>query len=421
MRLRVALVSFVLTAGHGLSDEAVTYKGTVGKIPVILEMGVPDQGTAFAARYAYLSKGVDIPLHGKTGADGRFTIEEEAPCDETTCRDKEGNVIEVPPVGADWALESEKNGQRLKGSWKDRKSGKSLPVALERVGSRELESAADSLDSLDPITGSEDERLTPDLLPYDFLKFDYPIKHGEETDFQGAKVRMDSDPRTGTAYPLVVKLPGADTTAINGYLQQQWMQFQFNPYYCLSTAYLGLGWNGWGGGQGTTGMEDGSSVKLEYLSPRLLGLVETGSSYCGGAHPNHFEDRHFADVRTGDPVVAERLLKGFIAQDINGQPIDPATVNEDDYVKYGPNEELMKFVNDRRDKSDASLETDCGMNDLVASNLGVYLTETELVFNLKNLPHVTFACGNDLVRVPLKDARPLFTDAGAKYFALFDE
>lgn len=421
MRLSVALAQFALTACQSLAAEAVTYRGTIGKIPIILEMGVPDQGADFAARYAYLSKGVDIPLHGKTGNDGSFTIEEEAPCDEKTCRDAEGNPIEAPPIGADWALSPEKGGERLKGSWKDRKSGKTLPVMLERVGGREIDGDANSLDYLDPISGSEDEKFTPDILPYDFLKFDYPLKHGEETDFQGAKIRMDSDPRTGTAYPFVVKLPGADTRAINAYLRQRWLRFQFNPYYCLSTAYLGLGWSG-SGGQGTTGMEDGSSVKLEYLSSRLLGLVENGSSYCGGAHPNHFENRHFADVRTGDPVVAERLLKGFIAQDIDGQPIDPATVNDDDqYVKYGPDETLMKFVNDRRDKSEASVETDCGMNDLVASNLGVYFTQTELVFNLKDLPYVNFACGADLVRVPLKDARPLLTEDGAKFFAVFDK
>lgn len=420
MRLRIALALFTLTASQGLADEAVTYKGTIGRIPVILEMGVPDQGSDFAARYAYLLKGVDIPLHGKVAGDGSFAIEEEAPCDEKTCRKADGDFVETAPVGADWMLRSEKDGARLKGSWKDRKSGKLLPVALERVGSRELDGAANSLDYLDPMSGSEDEKFTPDMLPYDFLKFDYPIKHGEETYFQGATIRLDSDPRTGTAYPFIVKLPGTDTAAINAYLRQRWLRVQFNPYYCLSTAYLGLGWSG-SGGQGTTGMEDGSSVTLEYLSPRLLGLVENGSSYCGGAHPNHFENRHFADVRTGDPVVAERLLKGFIAKDIDGQRIDPATLNKDDYVKYGPDEALMNFVNDRRDKSDASLETDCGMNDLVASNLGVYFTKTELVFYLKDLPYVNFACGADLVRVPLKDARPLFSEEGARYFAVFDK
>jgi hypothetical protein len=43
-----------------------------------------------------------------------------------------------------------------------------------------------------------------------------------------------------------------------------------------------------------------------------------------------------------------------------------------------------------------------------------------MIFTLKNLPHVIFACGDDLVTVPLKDARPLLTDAGARYFAVLD-
>ena len=54
------------------------------------------------------------------------------------------------------------------------------------------------------------------------------------------------------------------------------------------------------------------------------------------------------------------------------------------------------------------------MSDLVQTNLGVYFTRDELVFNLKGLPHVSFACTDDLVKVPLKDARPLLTDEGIR-------
>lgn len=101
-------------------------------------------------------------------------------------------------------------------------------------------------------------------------------------------------------------------------------------------------------------------------------------------------------------------------QNFSGEEVDPAKLTKDDAVKYGPNAELVKFINDRRDKSDASFETDCAMSDLVQSNLGVYFTKDEIVFNLKDLPHVIFACGNDLVRVPMKDARPLLNEEGVR-------
>jgi hypothetical protein len=256
--------------------------------------------------------------------------------------------------------------------------------------------------------------ITPKDLPYDFLKLDHPVKNRTETTFEGATIRVDSDPRTDTAYPTIVKLPGADTTAINAYLKQQWLQFQFSAHYCKSKLYLGNGWFG-NPSDGSNGYEDGgSAVTMEYLTPRLLGYVEHGSYYCGGAHPHHFEDRHFADVKTGQPLQAERLLKGFVPMNYNGERVDPATLAKDEYWKYGPSDELIKFVEDRRNKSDSSVETDCLVSDLVKSNLGVYFVKDELVFNLKGLPHVIFACTDDLVKVPLKDARPLLTDEGIR-------
>jgi len=419
MRLRIALAISALAATPALAVEAVTYKGTIGKIPVIVEMAEDTEGDTFVARYAYMSQGTDIPLHGKTDDGGKLTIEEEAPCDAKICKSAAGDVLEVPPIGADWVLTSEKDGQHLKGTWKDRKSGKSLSISLDRVAARPLDDGrtGENIDDLDPSgvrNSRQDPRVTPKLLPYDFLKLDHPVKQGSETALDGATIRMDTDPFTATSYPTIVKLPGADVTAVNTYLRQQWLQLQFNPYYCKSKLYLGYGWFGNPSEGGNGFWDDGPNVTIDYLSTRLIGLSESGSFDCGGAYPNHFIDYHFADVQTGKPLEAERLIKGFVLQDFDGQELDAAKAAETDSVKYGPNAELIKFINDRRDKSDASLETDCGMSDLVRTNLGVVFTKDELVFNLKNLPHVIFACGNDLVRVPMKDARPLLNDEGVR-------
>ncbi|MBX9455057.1 MAG: hypothetical protein KL863_02935 [Rhizobium sp.] len=421
-RLAAMLAISILAATPAFGIEATTYKGTIGKIAIIVEMSDVSDADRFFARYAYMSRGADIPLHGRINDDGSLAIEEEAPCDPS-CRNTDGDIVEDPPIGADWTLaRQDRTGAQLKGMWTDRKSGKSLVVTLERVGTRTLGDGAETLDALDPvnvIAGWTSRKITPALLPYDFLKLDYPVKRGPETTFQGATIRLDTDPRTETSYPVIVTLPGTATGAINGYLQQQWLQFQFNPYYCKSTAYLGFGWSG-SGGQGTTGLDGGSSAEIEYLTDRLLGLVENGSSYCGGAHPNHFENRHFADVRTGEPIEAERLLKGWVPKNPDGQDMDPAMVVDENNQRYGPNADLVAFINARRDTSDASIATDCGMSDLVASNLGVYFTRNELVFNLRNLPHVIFACTGDLLRIPLREAKPLLTEDGVRYLGLGD-
>ena len=419
MRLRIALAFSILAATPAFAAEAVTYKGTIGTIPIILEMADADSDGVFVARYAYASKGIDIPLHGTTNVDGGLAIEEEAPCDDKTCKNADGDLLEKPPIGADWALTAKKAGKTLNGVWKDRKSGKSLPIALAQVGSRTLPDGAQSMgmDGLDPTIANNSRvniKVAPKDLPYDFLKLDHSMQNGPETAFEGATIRTDTDPRTGTAYPTIVKLRGADATAINAFLKQQWLQFQLPAYWCKSKLYLGTGWFGTPS-DGSNGYEDGgSTVTIEHLTPRLLGLVENGSYYCGGAYPNHFETRHYADIRTGEPVEAERLLRGWVPKNAEGEEIDPATATGPEDQEYGPNAELVKFVNDRRDKSDASVETDCGMSDLVASNLGVHFTQSELVFNLKGLPHVIFACTDDLVRVPLKDARPLLNEEGVR-------
>lgn len=420
MRLRIALAVSLLSATSAFAMEAVTYKGTIGKIPIIVEMADTNSDGVFAARYAYMSKGTDIPLHGTTAEDGGLAIEEEAPCDERICKDAKGDMLEQPPVGADWTLKADKAREHLKGTWKDRKSGKSLAITLTRVASRLLPDGAETmgLDGLDPSSATRssgaDMLITAQELPYDFLKLDHPVKQGKETTQDGATIRMDTDPFTGTSYPTIVKLPGTDTTEINAYLRQQWLQLQFNPYYCKSKLYLGYGWFG-NESEGTNGFwDDGPNVSIDYLSPRLLGLSESGSFDCGGAYPNHFIDYHFADVKTGKPLEAESLIKGFVLKNSSGEEVDPTKIAEGDYVKYGPNAQLVKFINDRRDKSDASVETDCTMSDLVQSNLGVFFTKDELVFNLKDLPHVIFACGDDLVHVPWKDARPLLTAEGVR-------
>ncbi|MGV3552200.1 hypothetical protein [Rhizobium sp.] len=419
MRLRIALALIFLSATSAPALEAITYKGTIGRIPIILELADPAEEGLFVGRYAYRAKGVDIPLRGKTDIDGKLAIEEEAPCDARTCKDSNGDTIEKAPIGADWTLTSDKAGAQLKGTWKDRKSGKSLAISLTKVGGRILPDGAQSmgLDGLDPSSVTRDvlSTVTPNLLPYDFLKFDeQKVKRGPETDFNGATIRSDTDPLTGTTYPTIVNLPGAETTAVNAWLRQQWLQFQFNPYYCKSRAYLSYGWSG-NESDGSNGYwDDTPDVSIEYLSTRLLALSESGSFYCGGAYPAHFVTRHFAEVGTGKPLRAENLIKGFIQTNSAGEPVDPASVAKSDYVTYRPNAELEKFIDDRRDKSDASLETDCTMSELVRTNLGVYFTKDELVFNLKDLPHVIFACTDDVVRIPMKDARPLLNAEGVR-------
>ncbi|MDB5523066.1 MAG: hypothetical protein JWM58_829 [Rhizobium sp.] len=425
MRLQIAcLLALLAGTQTSAAADATAYSGTIGKLPIIVELAPFDAEGKLIGRYSYVNKGGDIPLHGTTPAeDGKLSLQEEKPCTEKLCKSDAGDRLEIAPIGAEWNLTIENDGGTLEGTWQDKESGKSLPIKLERKAMRALTDSYQGYDSIDPTfisDTSEPPVLTPALLPYDFLKIAVPMKEGAVQTVGDSAYRLDEDPRTKLVYPYVTKLGNQDPAPLNTYLNQQRLQFELPAFSCMARSYLGSGWSGQGG-EGTTGFEEGgATVSVEHLTSRLMGVVESGSYYCGGAYPDNFTDHRLVDARTGEALVPESLLRGWVATREDGTVVDPTSVEDTTGLNFGPSEELIKFVNDHRDKSDATLESDCGMSDLVRTNLGIYFTQDSMVFTLRSLPHVIFACTSDLVKVPFKDARPLLTDAGAKYFPALD-
>jgi len=100
------------------TPEAVTYRGTIGKIPVVVELATPTEAShhQVVGRYFYPNKGVDIPLDAVEGATrNTITVAEEKPCTPDTCDsddpDKPG------PLGATWQLRESADGATLTGTW----------------------------------------------------------------------------------------------------------------------------------------------------------------------------------------------------------------------------------------------------------------------------------------------------------------
>ncbi|MBW6425664.1 hypothetical protein KX729_30175 [Rhizobium sp. XQZ8] len=418
------VIAYLTGALAAHAADAVTYSGSLGSLPIILELTSPGPNGLRAGRYAYLAKGGDIALHGmKSAGAGTLRLAEEKPCTETLCKTTGGEVIDVAPIAAEWDLSTD-GGQGLSGTWRDKETGKTLPVKLLKRGERAISpSEPDLLAALDPSyaqAGTDEPTvLTKDSLPYDFLKMDRPLKKGIVEDFGGNSYRMDDDSRTGLSYPVVLTIGKVNPAPLNRYLAQQRLQFALPAFWCMTKAYLGFGWSGQDA-EGSTGYDGGGSVTVEHLTTRLMGIAENGSYWCGGAHPSNFGDHRLADARTGKALVPETLLRRWVATNGDGAEVDPSTVADPSLLSFGPNEDLIQFVIKNRDRSDDETEKDCGFDDLVRSNLGVYFTKDNLVFTLKGLPHVIFACTEDLLTVPLKDARSLFTDVGAGYFKVLD-
>ena len=423
MRVQLAcLLAVIGCVDNAAAADAITYTGTIGKLSVIVELAAPGDDGTFLGRYAYLSKGIDIPLHGtKSGKSGDLQLEEEKPCTEKLCKATADDVVEVAPIAGDWAL-SEDKGQ-LVGTWHDKESGKSLPVRLERKAKRVLPEGSDGFDAIDPTFLTDlgnPPVLSKEDLPYDFLKMSQPFKQGAVVKVGDSAYRMERDTRTGLEYPVVVKLDGEDPGPLNAYLLQQRLQLSLPAFSCMARKYLGFGWYGMLG-DGTTGYEDnGPTISVEHFSPRLMGIDESGTFYCVGAHPDNFDNHYLVDASTGEALVPQSLLRGWIATNADGVVVDPSTVEDESTLTFGPSEDLIKFVIDHRQKIDPGMESECGIDAMVRTNLGVYFTQDTLVFTLQDLPYVSFACTNDLLKVPLKDARPLLTDAAAKYFPVLD-
>ncbi|KGF68773.1 hypothetical protein LL06_14690 [Hoeflea sp. BAL378] len=397
----LAALAILSSAAQPAMADAFTYAGHLGTLPVIAEFTGPETGAQQVGRYAYLSKGIDIPLHVIAGGAG-LTLREERPCSEALCRKADGELVTQAPLGAEWVLTGAVGDQHLSGRWRDPDSGKSLKLKLELKGRRKVGDSGDApfdVFSFYAMASGGEPVASPETLPYDFLRMDTPFERGPETALGDGVIRLDTDPRNGLDYPVVVRLSGADPAVLNAALARHRMLSEAPAFACGATAYHGFGWTG-SSSDGSDGFEGNWSVEVKHLSSRLLGWSESGSYFCGGAYPDNFTTEYLVDAKSGEPVVAEHLLIGWAGD--------------------GPSAALAAYVNQHRDRSDAAREDECGLPDLVQTNLGVFFRQHSLVFTLKGLPHVIFACSDDLLEIPLKDARPLLTDAGAAYFAEFD-
>jgi hypothetical protein len=427
MRFPLVAIAALFGVSPALAD-AVTYKGTLGKAPIIVEFSadVATATGAFAGRYSYLAKGIDIPLDAQHVAPGKLDLVEEKPCTIEICRDVPNDAPEgtlpTPPLGAKWQLQADGKG-KVSGTWTD--GGKVLPVLLQRAGSRPLPArfVALPVNLTDILTSfyAGEQGITAKTSPYDFLKMQVPLKHSNPT--RWGKVAFDfvTDPRTKFAFPNVTDLGGADRTAINGYLATQHWELNASALACAAAIYQGLGWNE------TMRYEAGSlggfadeTFNVTYLSPTVMSWTEGGSLWCGGASPdNHFIQTN-VDVRTGTELDMSRIFKGWVPRPvIAGTPTDPDTVRaHPENFRWGPDQKLADFVRAHRSRDGgAELESECGYDDLIVTNLKIsFYNGEEVAFGLDNLPHAIQNCGDTLYGAPLASVRELLTPQAVEYF-----
>jgi hypothetical protein len=229
----------------------------------------------------------------------------------------------------------------------------------------------------------------------------------DEIEINGNRYRYVVDPRTEFAYPRIIELAdGSDGDAANAFLEQRHWAMNAGALSCMAMQYPGMGWNSYiAESVGTLGGYEDETVTVSYLSQTVMSWTESGSLWCGGAHPYNHSETHNLDVRAGKRLDLSRIFAAWVARDFDGNAVDQeaARANPLGYA-WGPSDELVEFVLATRAPGDAEFEAECGTEELIADFLTIGFEQGErVVFGLGGLPHVIQACADDVLEVPLAD------------------
>jgi hypothetical protein len=427
MKHALALAALVAAWPALAHADATTYQGTLGDKQIVVEFSdapAPKNAELFG-RYFYVDQGVDIPLHATKGQRNRLGLAEEVACSEeaNNCPHAQDETPSDPPLGAEWDLTVSDDGETIDGDF--RLNGRNLPVKLERAGTREFD-ASTGLPGLQEFAMSlwySGEVLTPETSPYDYLKVtSIKLAEGDIQRMTGGTFRYVTDPRTKFQYPRIVSLADGDPAATNAYLDQRHWRASLDALWCVSQQYQGFGWNGYNYDAGTLGWWDEEGVEVHYLTPTVMTWTEGGSLSCGGAHPyNHYEYYNL-DVKTGAMIDLSRIFKGWVAKDFDGNPVDleTARANPTDY-QWGPDEELLAFVNDHRPSNEELGFTgdmsDCPIDELIPQYMAISFKGDDIVhFGMDGMENVIVACASDLYDAPITELKDLLTPEAADYF-----
>ena len=427
MRAAASALVLLLVTTPSFAAEAISYKGTLNGMAIAVELTDPADGPV-VGRYSYIEHGVDIPLQATDGAAGQIVLVEEAPCAPGLCPVDEDYNVTGWPMAATWTLAVAADGA-VTGTWQAEGKSKQLDIALEKIGQRILPDETEHTpyglhDSAFAQAYARGAVFSRETAPYDFLKMDVTLEEGPVEALGGSHFRYVTDPRTRFAFPRLIDLAdSSDIAPANATLAAEHASVNFAAFDCLSQVYAGFGGRDdmLDMGIGTLAGYEDESVIMTYLSPTLTSWTASGSTFCAGAYPNNHSNVSMIDTRTGATFSLARVFKDWIAVSNNNDydaPVDQAAAlaSPQDYT-WGAGQALIDYAIVHNTAADPSFADDCGMDDLIASNLGFrFLPDDSVVFTLENLPHVIFACGEDLLTVKLSEIPELLAPTAGEVF-----
>jgi hypothetical protein len=328
------------------------YTGTLGQSRVVFKLEKP-AGNDFSGTYFYRKFSRDIQLSG-TLSGSSLTLEERG--------------LYGAQGKAKLSLKLEVNG--FSGAWVDAKSGKTFPVKLQAVTPVELN--AIKLPST-PLL-----RQWKLKEPYEYLRFDVPLKAGRLEKSSGKNVQWWLEPKSKVAF---FRLP-AQSKAVNDALTDEQYGMASSALQCPN--------------DGPDGFSYTSRIVL--YSQRILSVA--GSAYydCGGAHPDGFNANLTLDLVTAKVLRLEDAYR-FVAvpQGLNLQTQEPFELFSQFTLARAA--VLRKLISQEVKSFSDGLNVDCAdiyQSEDVFQFITWYVTPEGLVVQ-PSLPHVAAACENDFL------------------------
>lgn len=393
--------------GTAAASERIVFKGMLGKnAEVVLELEKTSDG--YDGRYFYMRHGVDIPLHGTLAS-----LKEALPRNEheqsLAADDNSGQPIFIDPATgkprSSW--QGKINGDTYQGTWHDAKTNKDLAFDLHQVGSYDPDAVKPT--AVEAVTAA----MTPGIgsniaygtaislktAPYDYLKMQFPLQLGPEIVRNNVGYRMATDPRTKFAYPRLSRHPNPQILAsANQILEQRHWQMSLAALECKATLYTSDG-----PAAGTLGDYDSESIGVRYLSASLMSVAESGSTFCGGAHPNNHYDPFTLDLVRGGYLDFSRLFPVRI-RNKDGSEIDPV---------------LAKFISAKlkpgKSRNTSDTDTDCG--DVLLEYLDFEFDEPDKIsFVVSGIGHAMGVCLGPQLVMPIHALKPILKAGAKAYF-----
>jgi hypothetical protein len=250
----IRLLTFLFVALFTVSASAAewdgVYEGTLGKSRVIVQLREPLPDKRQHSRYSYLPKPRDINLVlTSSGMPLRFEETLMQPYEIENAKAGERKVT------GKWALSI--SGSQATGTWESPDGKKNLPVILKRSASGD-----------DGYTGLWLNEVTF-------------ADSGVVKTFGLVETRYIQDSVFGISYPVIGKFPDRSRKdAANEMLMKDHRASLLQYRDCINGVSAELAMD----------EDEGPefSYNITFASPTLLSVRESGSVFCGGAHPQNY-------------------------------------------------------------------------------------------------------------------------------------